>query len=141
MKQILSLLNGCFVLFTFFSMSAIAAEGIDNRACNMQGREIALRVSEEVSTAMSSDERSQIAAIAEEVCLDFVTAVAAPIRNDLPVISRPDAAQAATPAAPVAAAPAESADTAEEEDDEGLFGNIRIIDSKDRVQRPGLKRP
>ena len=48
-----------------------AAEGTDSRACNLQGREIALRITEEVSGELTADDRTRIAAIAEEVCLGF----------------------------------------------------------------------
>jgi hypothetical protein len=123
-----------------------AAEDAGNRACNLQGREIALRVTEEVSPDTSASERNRIAAIAEQVCLDFAVTTAGPAPANMPVISRPAAAQqpAQAVAAPVAgtpetAGPATAAEEAAEEDS-GLLGDIRIIDPEDRVRRPGLKR-
>jgi len=120
-----------------------AAEGTDSRACNLQGREIALRITEEVSGELTADDRTRIAAIAEEVCLGF----APNARNrsaqsgGTPVISRPVASEQATTAVAAPQAAEAEAQQTDEEDDGGLFGNIRIIDPEDRVKRPGLKRP
>ena len=46
---------------------AIGAENPDARLCNLQGREIALRISEEVNSALSAEARNQIVEIAEQV--------------------------------------------------------------------------
>jgi hypothetical protein len=119
-----------------------AAEDPGNRACNLQGREIALRISEEVSRESSASERNRIVAIAEEVCRDFAVTTAGPAPENMPVISRPATAQqsAQAVAAPVTAAPESAAQVADAEEDGGLLGDIRIIDPEDRVRRPGLKR-
>lgn len=119
-----------------------AAEDPGNRACNLQGREIALRISEEVSPDTSASERNRIAAIAEEVCRDFAVSTAGPAPENMPVISRPATAQQSAQAvtAPAAAAPEAAAQATDAEEESGLFGDIRIIDPEDRVRRPGLKR-
>jgi len=117
------------------------AASADSRACNQQGREIALRISEEVRGSLDTAERNKIAAIAEEVCLDFATPA---VQSNRPVIGRPAPAQQANVAAAVAAAPEtkveSESDEANDADEEGLLGNIRIIPAEERVRRPGLKR-
>lgn len=136
------LLTSLTLLVQLLPVTGYAASA-DSRACNLQGREIALRITEEVRGSLDSAERNKIAAIAEEVCMDFASpAAAAPAaQSNRPVISRPSAAQPANAAAPVAAAPEPMADSeAEDEGNEGLFGNIRVIPAEERVQRPGLKR-
>lgn len=138
MKRPVLVLAGC--LF-HAALPALAAESVDERACNQQGREIALRVSEEVSDGLDASGRSRIAAIAEEVCLEFNGAGNA---AGLPVVARPAQPAAAAPAQAAAGAQApgaaaEAAGETEAEEDGGLF-NLRIIDPEDRVQRPGLKR-
>lgn len=105
-------------------VSVFGQPSAGGRACNLQAREIALRISEEVSNELTAEERGQIVAIAEEVCMD----IASP-----PRVARPNApAEAETPTA-TPEAPVEG-------DEEGLFGDLRIIDPEDRVRRPGLKR-
>ena len=115
--------------------SQLIAASPDPRACNLQGREIALRISEEVSPDLTAADRARIAAIAEEVCGEYRPAAPA---SDMPMVSRPAAPQTA-PQAVTAPAATEPAATDEEEDG-GLFG-LKIIDPADRVRRPGLKRP
>ena len=96
----------------------------NSRTCNLQAREIALRISEEVSNELTAAERNQIVVIAEEVCMD----IAPP-----PRVARPNVqAESASPTA--------SPEASDEEDEDGLFGDLRIIDPEDRVRRPGLKR-
>jgi hypothetical protein len=123
---------------TWMSTNALAA---DARLCNLQGREIALRISEEVSEELSASGRNRIATIAEEVCLDYSEDNAAPATQGLPLVSRPASAQGVVPATAASVPAPESASetTGEGEDEDGLF-NLRIIDPEDRVRRPGLKR-
>lgn len=123
-------------------LSAQAASP-DDRACNQQGREIALRISEEVDSDLSAAERNRIAAIAEAVCVEYsaqAAAMPAPAPA-MPVVSRPERpqAEAAAVAAPPQAPAAGNTAEADDEEEGGLF-DIRIIDPEDRVQRPGLKR-
>ena len=117
-----------------------AQPSADSRACNLQAREIALRISEEVSSDLTSAERGQIVDIAESVCLE---------NAQPPRIPRPNAASVnSAPAEPVTSVQTmaieeveeEESVGVEEEEKSGLFGNLRVIDAKDRVQRPGLKR-
>jgi D-mannonate dehydratase len=98
------------------------------RACNLQAREIALRISEEVSSTMTSWERSQIVAIAEEVCI-----------GNRAMSSTTNFDQASTSADNMAATPGDDKDQVDEEGRE-LLGDLKIIDPEDRVKRPGLKR-
>lgn len=116
---------------------AVVAASPEDRACNLQGREIALRVSEEVSSDLSATERNRIAAIAAEVCAQYAADIPVPAAN-VPVVSRPAAPQSAAQSAPAPEA-APAAGEAEEKDEGGLF-DFRVIDPEDRVQRPGLKR-
>ena len=114
---------------------ALIAASPDPRACNLQGREIALRISEEVSPDLTSADRARIAAIAEEVCGEYRPAAPA---ADMPMVSRPAVPQTAPQAVTAPAAPEPAA--TDEEEDGGLF-DLKIIDPADRVRRPGLKRP
>ena len=114
---------------------ALIAASPDARACNLQGREIALRISEEVSSDLTTADRARIATIAEEVCSEYRPAAPA---ADMPVVSRPAAPQPAPQAVTVPATPEPAA--TDEEEDGGLF-DLKIIDPDDRVRRPGLKRP
>jgi len=98
------------------------------RVCNLQAREIALRISEEVSSTMTSWERSQIVAIAEEVCI-----------GNRAMSSSANFDQASTSADNMAEAPGDDKDQVDEEG-RGLLGDLKIIDPEDRVKRPGLKR-
>ncbi len=98
------------------------------RACNLQAREIALRISEEVSSTMTSWERSQIVAIAEEVCI-----------GNRAMSSTTNFDQASTSADNMAATSGDDKDQVDEEG-RGLLGDLKIIDPEDRVKRPGLKR-
>ena len=113
----------------------------ESRFCNFQGREIALRISEEVSKDLSANERRQIAEIAEEVCQNYyaetaliqtsesaqsVGSIAAKVQPNS-TENLPNIGQQGPQIAPV-------------QDEEGLLGDLRIIDSEERVRRPGLKR-
>jgi len=98
------------------------------RACNLQAREIALRISEEVSSTMTSWERSRIVAIAEEVCI-----------GNKAMSSTTNFDQTSTSADNMAATPGDDKDQVDEEGRE-LLGDLKIIDPEDRVKRPGLKR-
>jgi hypothetical protein len=98
------------------------------RACNLQAREIALRISEEVSSTMTSRERSQIVSIAEEVCI-----------GNRAMSSSTNFDQASTSADNMAATSGDDKDQVDEEG-RGLLGDLKIIDPEDRVKRPGLKR-
>ncbi len=127
--------NPLFLRFLIATIACLSCQGLfavspDTRACNLQGREIALRISEEISSGMSADDRARIAAIAEEVCGDYSTAAVPVPPAGMPVVSSP---AVTAPAAP------EKAET--EEDEEGGLFDIKIIDPDDRVKRPGLKRP
>lgn len=117
------------------SGACYGAEGMDNRLCNMQGREIALRISEEMNSNLDAGDRSRIAGIAAEVCREFVAEGNAP--GNMAAMRRPEAGR---PAA-AAAEEADPEEAGEDEERRGLFGNLRIIDPEDRVKRPGLKRP
>jgi len=111
----------CTLIFVPVTLGA-QPSGPDPRArmCNQQGREIALRLSEEISDKLDARDRQQVAAIAEEVCLSFGPPAGAEPRR-----GRDNS---------------ESAEPADAEDGNTLPGGLRIIDPEDRVQRPGLKR-
>lgn len=115
-----------------------AADAMDARLCNIQAREIALRISEELDSEFSARERSQISTIAEEVCLDLANEFSGPDSNGLtentPSGTSPNDNN---PADSVQSRPQVDENEAE---DGGLLGDLRIIDSEDRVRRPGLKR-
>ena len=119
------------IVWTFFSSTAIGAESTEDRSCNLQGREIALRISEEVNTTLSAAERKQIAEIAEQVCSDY-----AGQSNSYTVIERPVMSAQSELSVNEEVDESVSAESAET----GLLGDIKIIDSEDRVRRPGLKR-
>ena len=136
-----------FILASLFLLSGMsvkaaeAAEMFESRFCNFQGREIALRISEEVSKDLSANERRQITEIAEEVCQNYyaetaliqtsesaqsVGSIAAKVQPNS-TENLPNIGQQGPQIAPV-------------QDEEGLLGDLRIIDSEERVRRPGLKR-
>jgi len=140
MKPMIPLLLPILIIV---SMSTSAADMPGNRLCTMQGREIALRVGEELDTALNADERNQIARIAARVCVDFAE------EGNMPVVARPNsdlAARASSEASAMARSEEVVSDVENDENDEneeerkGLFGNLKIIDPEDRVKRPGLKR-
>ncbi len=131
---------------------------MDDRRCNLQAREIALRISEELGSDYTAAEREAIGRIAQEVCQDYSAQ-----NSSLPVINRPAGSQAGPQAMPMstqdspqqassqrisstenqamtADAEAQSSDTAAEEENDGILGGLKIIDAQDRVRRPGLKR-
>ncbi len=131
---------------------------MDERRCNLQAREIALRISEELGSDYTAGEREAIGRIAQEVCQDYSAQ-----RGSLPVINRPAGSQAGSQGMPmssqesrqqassqgvssienqamVAGDEAQSSDNAAEEESDGILGGLKIIDSEDRVRRPGLKR-
>jgi hypothetical protein len=140
-KSTLFIIASLFLLNGMSVNAAEVAEISEARFCNFQGREIALRISEEVSNDLSTNERSQIAEIAEEVCENYYAEIA--------LIQTSESAQSAGSIA--AQAQPDSTDNSQNigqqgpliapfEDEEGLLGDLRIIDSEDRVRRPGLKR-
>jgi hypothetical protein len=127
--------NPLFLRFLIATIACLSCQGLfavspDARACNLQGREIAFRISKEISSDLSADDRARIAAIAEEVCGDYSTAAMPLPTAGMPVVSRP---------AVTAPAALDKAETGE--DEEGGLLDIKIIDPDDRVKRPGLKRP
>jgi hypothetical protein len=127
--------NPLFLRFLVATIACLFCQGLfavspDAWACNLQGREIAMRIIEEISSGLSADDRARIAAIAEEVCGEYSTAAVPLPPAGMPVISSP---AVTAPAAP------ENAETGE--DKEGGLFDIKIIDSNDWVKRPGLKRP
>ena len=128
MKKLLSFL--LFSIFLLTGMPGLAADNSETRFCNFQGREIALRISEEVSNDLTAAKRSRIAVIAEEVCQDFYAESGLRQNSEITLSDAPTAAQAQTNIA--------ENETAAEEG--GLLGDLKIIESEDRVQRPGLKR-
>jgi len=127
-------LRGLLVaIILILPVSVFGQPPADSRACNLQAREIALRISEEVSSDMSAAERGQIVAIVEDVCMK-----SAP----LPRVARPNPLNARPAPAEPETQEMENVvqEEIEEEDDGGLLGGLRIIDPEDRVKRPGLKR-
>lgn len=116
------------------STRLIAADAMDDRLCNMQSREIALRISEEVNPDLSARERGQIRAIAEEICLDFASEFPGPESNNLTANGQSGTSRNSDSLQ-------SRQDSDENEGDEsGLLGDLRVIESEDRVRRPGLKR-
>ncbi len=123
--KIRHLFTSCLIVLP---VSLSAQLSTDMRACNLQAREIALRISEEVSSAMTSLERNQIVEIAEEVCIG---------NRALP--STTNFNQASTSADNMAATHGDDKDQVDEEG-RGLLGGLKIIGPEDRVKHPGLKR-
>lgn len=106
----------------FLSTTAVA-QGNDNaRLCNLQARELSLRVSEDMSSAFDAEQRQALAILSEEVCLDYFNSGLRP--GNLTESKAGDI----------------DAEEATDEEGAGLFGDIRMIDPQDRVRRPGLKR-
>lgn len=134
------------------------AYAMDDRLCNLQAREIALRISEEMAPDYTAAEREEISKIAEEVCQDYSAQ-----NNSLPEINRPAAAQASPRAMPMSAQEPDqqassqrmnssetrvmatgneedASDSETEEENDSIIGGLKIIAPEDRVRRPGLKR-
>lgn len=115
------------LLFTALScVLPVAAQAQSAISCNQLGRELALRATEQGIGSLSAADRTELAQLAETVCVEF--------QQSTPAVS-------STPVAPSSAAPA-AAPAAEQEEERkrGLF-DLEIIDPADRVRRPGLKRP
>ncbi|MBT6042692.1 MAG: hypothetical protein HOH14_04270 [Gammaproteobacteria bacterium] len=133
MNRFFPVLPAALTFLSTIAMNSIAigAENPDARLCNLQGREIALRISEEVNSALSAEARNQIVEIAEQVCQDY-----AGQSGSYTVIQRPGPNEAA--GLSVNASEDNSLDS--EATENGLFGEMKIIEPEDRVRRPGLKR-
>lgn len=121
MSRCFPVLSAALIFLSSIAINSISsgAENPEIRLCNLQGREIALRISEEVNSALSAEARNQIAGIAEQVCQDYAGQSAS-----YTVIQRPGSNEPA----------------ASESTENGLFGEMKIIEAEDRVRRPGLKR-
>lgn len=105
-------------------VNAAAAE--TDPVCNQLGREVALRAAEQMQAGLDTAARTELAAIAEAVCIEFTV----------------PAATAAAAAGGNASAAAEAERTASNEADSErreAFG-LEIIPPEERVRRPGLKR-
>ncbi len=103
-----------------YSTAALAADA--DTGCNQLGREIALRAAEQMQAGFDATGRSELAAIAEAVCLEFTAPGAAAA-----------SVEAQSPAGETPAAEPEAGRR-------GLF-NLELIPPEERVRRPGLKRP
>ncbi len=157
MNRIVPVLPVLFALFTAPVSGANNSNAMADRLCNLQAREIALRISEELDSDYTAAQRDAISVIAEEVCQDYSAQSSA-----VPVINRPAAAQAGSPmpmstrerGQAVAAQGVSSSEnqamaiddgsnnsnSTEEEESESILGGLKIIAPQDRVRRPGLKR-
>lgn len=124
------------LIFSTLIFPALANAADNMRACNQLGREIALRAAEEITSAISAEQRTQLAVIAESVCLDFqvADADAGTVNQGVAVASN-----ASVGAQADAGEEVEVGDESEEKE-EGSFLDLKLIDPADRVQRPGLKR-
>lgn len=117
--------------FVFLGVCPLAANAAD-AACNQLGREVALRAAEQLQAGLDASERSQLAAIAEAVCVEYTQPVAAEESTVSPT---------AAPATEAAAAATDTdTATAAEEPRRRLF-DLEIIPPEERVRRAGLKRP
>ena len=85
--------------------------------CNQLGREVALRAAEQMQAGLDAAARTELAAIAEAVCIEFTVPVAAGEN----------------------AAAASGADKAAGDERREVFG-LELIPPEERVRRPGLKR-
>jgi len=158
MSRLVVALSASLTMLATPVFAANYANEMDDRRCDFQAREIALRISEELGSEYTAAEREAIGRIAQEVCQDYSVQ-----SRSLPVINRPAGSQAASQGmaistqessqqassqpmsstenqAMAADAEAEIADTASEEENDGILGGLKIIDPEDRVRRPGLKR-
>lgn len=104
-----------------FMSPAVSAADSDP-GCNQMGREVALRAAEQMQAGLDTAARTELAAIAEAVCIEFTVSVGS----------------AAAPSR-VAAAPAAEPGTVEASEQREAFG-LEIIPPEERVRRPGLKR-
>ena len=109
-----------------WSASGQAAESAvsPGLGCNQLGRELALRSVEELGLGLDAAQRSNLAALAETVCLEFQSL---PVREQAVFESSPETAVPP----PV---------MANEEDKKDGFFSLEKIAPEDRVRRPGLKR-
>ena len=154
MNRLVPLLSLLFSMLATPVFAANNASAMDDRLCNLQAREIALRISEELDSDYTARQRDEISRIAEEVCKDYSTQ-----SSTLPVINRPAGSQAMPMSAQERSQQATSqrlnaseskamtsddvsdtSDSAAEEESDGIIGGLKIIDPEDRVRRPGLKR-
>ena len=133
MNRCFPVLSAALIFLSSIAINSIAsgAENPEFRLCNLQGREIALRISEEVNSALSAEARNQIAGIAEQVCQDY-----AGQSGSYTVIQRPGSNEPAG----LSVSASEDDSAASESTENGLFGEMKIIEAEDRVRRPGLKR-
>jgi hypothetical protein len=109
-------------LVFIFSTCTTTVQAADDSAvimCDQLGREIALRAAEQLGAAINTTNRSILADIARQACLDYQVMPAAVAGTARP--------------APATEAPGD------EPGEAGLF-DVEIIDPQDRVKRPGLKR-
>lgn len=103
---------------------ATQAQTVDSaRLCHLQARELALRVSEEMSGDFNAVQRQALTALSEETCLAYFAAP--PGSADRRNSQTEDSGEAGQQV---------------QEEKSGLFGDIRMIPPEDRVRRPGLKR-
>ena len=84
MNRLVPLLPVLFSMLATPVFAANNANAMDDRLCNLQAREIALRISEELDSDYTATQRDEISRIAEEVCQDYSTQ-----SSTLPVINRP----------------------------------------------------
>lgn len=106
-----------------FALLPLGAAAADTDAgCNQMGREVALRAAEQMQAGLDAAARTELAAIAEAVCLEFTV---------------PAGAASADSAAPTGDNEAPAADAGNERRE--AFG-LEIIPPEERVRRPGLKR-
>ena len=105
---------------TYPATAASAPDADTLQRCNLQARELALQASEKLLPELDAEMRSSLAMLAEEICLDYF--------------------QGSVTSVPGDNSTAVNAAASSEEEDGGPFGDLRIIEPEDRVQRPGLKR-
>jgi len=102
-------------------LHAADPEMVDLR-CNQLGRELALRSVKELGLELNSESRSELAGLAEQICMDFE--VYSPLSEEAPLTT---------------VKPEPDRGTLDREEKEGLF-SLKKIAPEDRVRRPGLKR-
>ncbi|MDG2175733.1 MAG: hypothetical protein P8M72_06345 [Gammaproteobacteria bacterium] len=128
-------------IFLLAGMPGLAADNSETRFCNFQGREIALRISEEVSNDLTAAERSRIAEIAEEVCQDFYAESGLRQNSGITLSDASMAAQAQTSTVEnTQNVRQRSPENESAADKSGLLGDLKVIEPEDRVRRAGLKR-
>lgn len=129
------------IIILLTEMPVLAAEYSETRFCNFQGREIALRISEEVRNDLTATERSRIAELAEDVCQDFYAESGLRQTSEITLSDSPLAAQPQTSTAETMPNVRQQEPEIESVPEEGgLLGDLKIIESEDRVRRAGLKR-